>query len=85
MYELWACPTIAKVAPQLFASVLTLSLHTPVYANIRDWVQFSFTKVVWKNPFTLSYLEGLIRTSHSWVPSEFEVNSLEGRQASELI
>ena len=85
MYELWARPTIAKVAPQLFASVLTLSLHTPVYANVVDWVQASFTKVVWKNHPTLSYLEGPIRTSRYWLPSDFEINSLEGCQASEFI
>ena len=45
LYDLGAQPTIAKVAPQIFASVLALSLGTPVYANALDWVQASFTKV----------------------------------------
>ena len=45
MYELMARPTTTEVSPQLFASVLALSLGTPVYANALDWVQASFTKV----------------------------------------
>ena len=60
-----SCPTIAEVTPQLFTSVLALSLHTPVYVNVLDWVQANFTKVVWKNHPTLSYLRGPIWTSRS--------------------
>ena len=37
--------------------------------------------MVWKS-HTTSYLDSLIRTSWSWVASDFEGNSLEGRQAS---
>ena len=85
LYKLGERLTIAKVSPQLFASVLALSLDTPAYANVLDWVQASFNKVFRKNPPTLSYLEGPIWTSWSWVPSYFEVNSLEGRQESEFI
>ena len=85
MYELMARPTTAEVSPQLFASVLALSLHTPVYVNVLDWVQANFTKVLRKNQPTLSYLKGPIRNSRSWVLSEFEVNSLKGRQASDFI
>ena len=40
--------------------------------------------MVWKN-HTTSYLEVTIRTSWSWVASDFRGNSLEGRQASEFI
>ena len=85
LYELGVRPTITEVYPKLFASVLSLSLHTPVYDNVLDWFQGSFTKVVWKNHLTLSYLEGPIRTSWYWVPSYFEVNSLEGIQSSKFI
>ena len=85
LYELGARPTIAQFAPHLFASVLDLSLENPVYTNVLDWAQASFTNVVWKNHPTLSYLEVPIQTSRSWVPSDFEVNSLDGRQASEFI
>ena len=69
LYEMGAHRTIAEVAPQLFASVLALSLHTPMYANVLDRVQASFTKVVWKNHPTLSYIEGTIWNSRSWVLS----------------
>ena len=40
--------------------------------------------MVWKSHTTL-YLDGTIWTSRSWVVSDFEGNSLEGRQASEFI
>ena len=40
--------------------------------------------MVWKS-HTTSYLDGAIRTSRSWVVSDFEGNSLEGWQASEFI
>ena len=63
MYELMSRPTTAEVSPQLFASVLALSLHTPVYVNVLDWVQATFTKLVWKNHPTLSYLRVPIRNS----------------------
>ena len=77
-------PTIAKVAPQIFASALALSIKNPLYGNVLNWVQATFTKVVWKSHTTL-YLDGPIRTSWSWVALDFEGNSLEGRQASEFI
>ena len=85
LYDLGAHPTISEVAPKLLVSVLALSMHTPVYANVLNWVQANFIKVVWKKHPTLSYLGGPIWTSQSWVPSDFEANSLEGRQASEFI
>ena len=71
-------PTIANIALQLFASALDLSIQNPLYVNVIDWVQATFTKVVWKSHTTL-YLGGLIQTSRSWVASDFEGNSLEGR------
>ena len=40
--------------------------------------------MVWTN-HTTSHLDGLIRTSWSWVASDFKGNSLEVRQASEFI
>ena len=55
-----------------------------MYRNVLDWFQATFTKVVW-NSHTTSYLDGPIRASRSWVASDFEGNSLEGRQASEFI
>ena len=55
-----------------------------MYGNVLDWVQVTFTKVVWKSHNT-SYLDGPIRTSRSWVALDFEGNSLEVRQASEFI
>ena len=70
-------PTIADVAPQLFASALDLLIQNPLYGNILYWVQANFTKVVWKS-HTTSYLEGPIWTSQSWVVSDFEGKSLEG-------
>ena len=85
LYELGARPTITDVSTQIFASVLALSMDTPAYAKVLDWVQASFTKVVWKNQPTLSYVEVTIRTSRSWVPSNFEVYSLEMCQAPEFI
>ena len=72
-------PTIAKVAPQIFASALALSIQNPLYGNVLDWVQATFTKVVWKS-HTTSYLDSHIRTSWSWVASDFEGKYLEGRQ-----
>ena len=56
-----------------------------MYVNVFDWVQATFTKVVWKNHPTLSYIEGPIWTSRFWVASDFEVNSIEVRQASNFI
>ena len=40
--------------------------------------------MVWKS-HTTSYLDSTIRTSWSWVASDFEGNSLEGRQSSKFI
>ena len=85
LYKLGTRPTISKFAPQLFISVLDLTLDTPAYTNFLDWVQASFTKVVWRNHPSLSFLEVPIRTSRSWMASDFEVNLLEGRQAAEFI
>ena len=84
MYDLGEHSTIADVAPQLFASALNLSIQNPLYGNVLDWVQATFTKVVWKS-HTTSYLDGPIRKSWSWVVSDFEGDSLEGQQASEFI
>ena len=78
LYDLGKHPTIAEVAHHLFASALDLSLQNPLYRNVLDWVQATFTKVVWKS-HTTSYLDSPIRTSRSWVASDFEGNSLEGR------
>ena len=58
---------------------------TPTYENILDWVQSSFTKVVWKNHPYLYFLEGPIRTSLYWGASNFDTNSQEGQQAAEFI
>ena len=84
LYDLGGHPTIADVSPQLFASALALSIKNTLYGNVLDWVQATFTKVVWKS-HTTSYLDGPIRTSRSWVASDFGGNSLEGRQASKFI
>ena len=59
-------------------------IQNPLYSNVLDWVQATFTKVVWKS-HTTSYLDGPIQISRSWVASDFEGNSLEVRQASEFI
>ena len=85
LYELGARPTIAEVAPQLFVSILTLTKDTPAYENVLDWVQASFTKLVWRNYPSLSFREGPIRTSRSWGASDFEANLQDGRQAAEFI
>ena len=45
LYDLGENPTIAEVAPQIFASALALSIHNPLYRNVLDWVQATFTKV----------------------------------------
>ena len=59
-------------------------IQNPLYGNVLAWVQATFTKVVWKS-HTTSYLDGHIRTSRSWVASDFEGNSLEVQQALEFI
>ena len=61
-----------------------MSIQNPLYGNILDWFQATFTKVVWKS-HTTPYLDGPIRTSWSWVASDFEGKYLEGRQYSEFI
>ena len=84
IYDLGEHLTIAKVASQIFASALALSLQSPLYVNILDWVQATFPKVIWKS-HTTSYIDGPIRKIRSWLTSDFEGNSLEGRQASKFI
>ena len=69
LYELGARPTITEVAPQLLARVIALGKDIPVYRNVLDWFQDSFTKVFWKKHPTLSFWEGLIRTGWSWEAS----------------
>ena len=59
-------------------------MYNPLYGNVLNWVQATFTKGVWKS-HTTSYLDGPIRTSWSYVASDFEGNSLEGCQASKFI
>ena len=85
MYEMGARPTISEVAPQLFASALALTTNNPAYENVLEWVQVLFTKVVWRNHPSLSFLDGPIRTSWSWGASDFKANSHKGRQAEEYI
>ena len=85
LYKLGSRPTIAKVFPQLFASALALTKDTPAYKNVLEWVQSSFTKVVWRNHPSLSFLEVPIRTSRYWETSDFESNSQEGQQEAEFI
>ena len=85
LYEMGARPTIAEVVPQLFAIALALTTNNPAYENVLDWVQVSFTKVVWRNHPPLPFLEGPIRTSWSWGASDFKENSHEGRKATESI
>ena len=46
IYDLGAHPTIAEVSPQLFNSALTLSIQNPLYGNVLNCVQATFTKVV---------------------------------------
>ena len=84
LYDLREHPTIAEVVPQIFACAFALSINNPLYGNILDWVQATFTKVVWKSHTTL-YLDGPIRISWSWVVLDFQGDSLEGLQASEFI
>ena len=81
LYDLGEHPTIAKVAPQLFSSFLSLSIQNPLYGNFLNWFQATFIKVVWKS-HTTSYLDGPIRKSRSWMASDFEGKSMEVRQAS---
>ena len=57
----------------------------PAYGNVLDWVHASFTKVVWKNHPSLSFIEVLIRTSWSWKASNFAANSPEDQQVLEFI
>ena len=45
LYDLGEHPTIAEVSPQLFASSLALSIQNPLYGNVLDWVQATFTRV----------------------------------------
>ena len=52
LYDLGEHPTIAEVTPQLFASALALSIHNNLYGNVLNWVQATFTKVVWKSHTT---------------------------------
>ena len=46
LYDLGEHPSIAEVSPQIFASALALLLQNPLYGNVLDWVQATFTKVV---------------------------------------
>ena len=85
LYNLGDLSTVAKVAPQLFASVLVLKKDTSTYGNVLNWLQASFNNVVWKKHSSLFFQEGPIRTSPLWKASNFAANSLEGRQAAEFI